>query len=351
MASPLFRNFNDRQQAAVESFRSRLGQLSRQAQGMASRGVSFGDRAKTLAMLVRQAMLGGGIERYASARMRSLWDVMSAAGQGPLGDVVSALLRPGGRAIATPEQEVTALLNVAAELITSFGGQARLPDWAQTTAQQRSAEREARNRAETMPDEFGYRMTEPRGRSVTTVPAPDRERRVHADDEEMILVESSNVYAIGYRWNEQSPSKGTLLVRYWEKEKGRKTGPGATYAYADVHPQVFEAFRMAASKGKFVWDRLRIRGTVTGHQFAYRLVGLGRSGYVPRQATRYGNREYFIGRSVTSTSGQVYRSSRRDQLVRTLRPNSAAHQRQSGAGLPYRGQTGAPNRGQPNRGR
>jgi hypothetical protein len=339
MASPLFPNFSERQRLAAEALRDRLLHISQEAQEMASRGVSFGERAKTLSMLIRQAMPRRGITRYAANRLRSLWDVMSVAGQGPLGDVVQALLRPQGKPLGTPEQELTALLNLAAELIQSFGGKAQLPEWAQSIAQQRAADREARNRAETMPEEFGYRMTEPRGRNVTSIPAPDRERRVPASDDEMILVNSSNVYAIGYRVDEQNPAKGTLLVRYWSKENGLKTGPGPTYAYFNVPRQVFEAFRLAASKGKFVWDRIRIRGTVSGHKFAYRLVGLGPNGYVPRQATRYGDKEYFIGRTVTSMSGQKYRSTKPDQLVRRLNSRQLARFRTM------------PNRGTPNRGK
>lgn len=346
MTSPLFPKFNERQQAALAAMRSRLGFLASQANEMAARGMPYRDRARTLSMLVRQAVLAGGgtrTEHYAQRRMRSLWDVMSVAGQGPLGDVVGALMRPSGRAIGTPEQELTALLNVAAELITSFGGEVRLPNWQEETQRQRASDREARNRADTLPPEFAYRGEQPRGRSESIVSVPDRDSRSSDNrGDDMIRVESSNVYAIGFRWNEQQPTKGTLLVRFWEKDSsGKKTGPGSTYAYYDVHPQVFEAFRLAASKGKFVWDRLRIRGTVTGHQFSYRLVGLGRSGYVPRQATRYGNREFFIKRTVTAAGGQSYRSTLPDRMVRQLSQRQMARIRQ----------TGAPNRGSPNRGR
>lgn len=117
-----------------------------------------------------------------------------------------------------------------------------------------------------------------------------------------IKVTSSNVYAIAYVWNEAQPSKGTLKVRYKHKLKGGGTQPGPIYDYHDVHPAVFDSFRAAASKGTFVWDRLRIRGTVSGHRYQYDLAGAHKSGYVPRKAVRYGNNEYFVGRQFQATN-------------------------------------------------
>lgn len=362
MASPLFPNFNEnqRQQQAAAAFRSRIESLAREAQSMSASGIGYRDRARALSQMIRQAIVGAGLhsttERYAAGgRLNSLWDVMASAGQGPVGQLVEALLRPHGRAIGTPEQETAALLNLAAELIRSHGGTVELPTWAEQVQRQRAADRVAENLAENPLPEFDYRRQRQPDTPTSTPSLPDRDTRSPAGrgDSDMIRVESSNVYAIGYRWNEQQPARGTLLVRFWEKDSnGKKSGPGSTYAYYDVHPQVFHAFEIAASKGKFVWDRLRIRGTVTGHQFAYRLVGLGRSGYVPRQATRYGNKQYFIGRTVAAGGGaQTFRSSLPDRRINTLQPQTAAHQQRTGAGLPYRGQTGAPNRGTPNRGR
>ncbi|MEK9809271.1 MAG: KTSC domain-containing protein [Candidatus Nanopelagicales bacterium] len=117
---------------------------------------------------------------------------------------------------------------------------------------------------------------------------------------EWITVASSNVYAIAYVYNDANPSKGTLKVRYLHKLKGGSTEPGPVYEYYDVHPAVFDSFRAAASKGGFVWDRLRVRGTVSGHRYQYNLAGVHRSGYVPRKAVRYGNNEYFVGRQINT---------------------------------------------------
>ena len=82
------------------------------------------------------------------------------------------------------------------------------------------------------------------------------------------------------------------------------------YAYYDVPATVYTQFKSAASAGKFVWDRLRVRGTIHGHQYQYRLVSgqvsiqQGVSGvYIPRKATKRG----LMVRSV-ATVGQGRRS-------------------------------------------
>lgn len=162
---------------------------------------------------------------------------------------------------------------------------------------------------------------------------------------EMVPVESSNVHSIGFIFNPQNPSKGTLKVRFLQqsKSKNRKVA-GPLYFYYDVHPLVFQAFRNAGSPGGFVWDRLRVRGTVSGHRFHYELKGIA-EGYVPRKATRYGNEEYFIGRRATFRNQQtgelrMFESELPDVHVQTLMP-------------PRFGPQGfvPPNRGRPNRGR
>lgn len=160
-------------------------------------------------------------------------------------------------------------------------------------------------------------------------PRPERRRlafgwRGDPDDPiyrgEMIKVQSSNVHSIGYQYNDASPSKGTLLVRYLQGTKQSKYA-GPLYEYYDVHPAVFDSMRKASSKGKFVWDRLRVRGTVSGHRKQYKLAGISR-GYVPRQAKRYGDNEYFVTRSVTgvNTAGEKrqFKSGLPDRPVRRV---------------------------------
>ena len=157
---------------------------------------------------------------------------------------------------------------------------------------------------------------------------------------EMIPVTSSNVHSIGYEWNEAQPINGTLKVRFLEHYgKGMGTGPGALYDYFNVHPEVFIAFQLAASKGKFVWDRLRIRGTVTGHRFHYELEGLGASGTVPRKATRLGPNEYYLKRQFTDQAGRTSTSHLQDEFVQRI-----GNRRHGPQGM-------VPGRGTPNRGR
>lgn len=98
---------------------------------------------------------------------------------------------------------------------------------------------------------------------------------------EMVEVRSSNVHSIGYDVDNQ-----TLYVRFWATRvrRGQEVRfPGSLYGYRDVWPEEFLDFLDAASKGNWVWDHLRERGTVSGHKKPYFLAGIV-GGYVPRQA-------------------------------------------------------------------
>lgn len=156
--------------------------------------------------------------------------------------------------------------------------------------------------------------------------------------------QSSNVHSYGYDIeNEQ------LYVRFKAPApKGQKTRPnqpGSLYQYSDVDPSQFLRLHRASSKGTWVWDELRIRGTVSGHQRSYRLVGIT-MGYVPRMATLRPDGEWFVQRSIRGRGGKRLTSSRPDQLVRRLSPTGAPN-----TGAPSGPNRGTPNRGTPNRGR
>lgn len=113
-------------------------------------------------------------------------------------------------------------------------------------------------------------------------------------------VVSSNVHSIGMQ-AQPGARTGTLLIRFLGTQpNGRRGGKGPTYAYRDVPIELFRAFRTAASKGKFVWDHVRVRGTVSGHRFPYELIGVV-NGYVPRQAglKRGQAGEFFLRRTWT----------------------------------------------------
>ena len=100
-----------------------------------------------------------------------------------------------------------------------------------------------------------------------------------------INVTSSNVHSIAYEHNQNdSYAPGNLLVRYLGGDSKHRTGEGPLYRYHDVPVTIWKSFKLAASKGKFVWDELRVRGTISGHQYIYELAGTGGNNYVPRQA-------------------------------------------------------------------
>jgi|GEM_PF-2711310 len=122
-------------------------------------------------------------------------------------------------------------------------------------------------------------------------------------------------------WNELGGEKGAI--------KGKSNTEGPTYAYFGVPPGIFTQMKLASSKGKFVWDKLRIRGTIYGHQYRYSLVNaalIDHDGipmwYVPRRATSDG----FKTRAIAST---VQREGRRGYFVSTL-PEQTFSSRRSG---------------------
>lgn len=151
-------------------------------------------------------------------------------------------------------------------------------------------------------------------------PIPGKESESPLSEEILCGEQSSNVFSFQYDFQ-----ASTLFVTYWGHKinsggvsKGRvrrgkgqsrpqligqagrtvaggRGGRGALYAYFDVPVRVFERMRRASSKGKFVWDELRQRGTVYGHKYRYSLVqgqvstqkGV-RGVYIPRKATPQG---------------------------------------------------------------
>jgi hypothetical protein len=157
-----------------------------------------------------------------------------------------------------------------------------------------------------------------------------------------VPVQSSNVHSIGIRLDPSGKGNShTLLVRFLgDAGEGRRGGLGTLYEYYDIPIELWDAFMVARSKGTFVWDRIRIRGTVSGHRYQYDVAGI-QHGYVPRRATLIDGEEWFIKRTFRSQI-QTARSELPTARVRPL-PNRGEPSR----GLPNRG---TPNRGAPNRG-
>lgn len=115
---------------------------------------------------------------------------------------------------------------------------------------------------------------------------------------------SSNVYSFTWVPDDQYfqsatssqlgiSGSGTLIVTFKDWEPGmedRPNTPGATYAYSNVSRQKWMQFKAATSPdsaGVAVWDYLRIRGSISGHQHPYRLISVSGE-YIPRRATAAG---------------------------------------------------------------
>jgi len=142
---------------------------------------------------------------------------------------------------------------------------------------------------------------------------------------------STNVF--GYYYEFESRTRGILYVTFLAVGVGgKRSGPGQTYAYYDVPGRKYHQFANASdsSAGGAVWDYLRIRGTIAGHQHNYRLIQ-SHGDYVPRKATPLG----FRTRNVAAIGQTGRRSYRRSTLPERMfaRPNR-----------------GAPDRGEPDRG-
>lgn len=354
MSNPLFPNFDRYQrelqeEAMREWQRTDMGQiiggLSKLRGGRMSASQAAGVRN------LMRSLKSGGVARYGrlSNMVRDAIAREMSRMFGPLGGVIEALLRPSGQALT---DDFNRELSAAAKLLEAFGYTVTPPSTEPPQHQQpRTGSDGSRERAPVRP-------VAPR-EDVGTVSVGGRRYRFRPDDPiltgDMIDVTSSNVHSIGYIWNDADPMRGTIKVRFLGKRdpgSKRRTGRGPLYYYYGVHPDVFLAFQKAASKGRFVWDRFRVRGTVSGHQFQYDLAGLGPDKYVPRKATRLGPNEYFLRREVQTKSGNTRVSALGDEFVQRVGGGRRPPGHIAGRGAPNRGSPnrGTPNRGAPNRG-
>lgn len=80
---------------------------------------------------------------------------------------------------------------------------------------------------------------------------------------------SSNVFAVWYEPGEQS-----IYVTFQEAGGGGG-GAGASYRYWTISLAEAKSIFIASSKGKFIWDNFRIRGTMLGHRKNYALITSG----------------------------------------------------------------------------
>lgn len=272
---------------------------------------------------------------------------------GPLGKIFQALLNGSSNFRNLPDDQIRA----AAELIRAFGGEVFAPPG--HPDHQRGVEAARRLLGRDWVDETPNASTG----SIGTA-GIDQEAElspVPSLSPEIRTPKSSNVWSFRYDYR-----TSTLYVRfrasaYNPKEisfgagrgqlphvrgtlgrtvQGKLDAPGPMYAYSSVPVRVFERLAKADSAGKAVWDELRIRGTVWGHQYAYRLVhgdvvtrGDSVGWYIPRKATARG----FVARS------QVASGTGRRDFARSSLPSQALDLR----GRPQRGRPNTIIRGRP----
>lgn len=85
------------------------------------------------------------------------------------------------------------------------------------------------------------------------IPVPEVEGFLY--NEELLFVNSSNVGAVQY-----FPEDGKIMVEFLG---------GSAYLYSNITPEEARSFVNAQSKGGWVWDHLRVRGSRTAHRKPY----------------------------------------------------------------------------------
>ena len=313
--SPLFQEANRQIQAAArrQFARSDVGRLISDVQRSVQRSSQPQEQVRSVLRRYAQAarpenaikqLMGaefGGLvrelQRYSKAShvgQKLIGEFLGSLG--PAGNLIKNLIQPGAKAGLTGE------LNAAMNLIRAFGGEV-LPGRGKEWTNLGDVERGLAAALQRL-QEYGFAVVSSRG-PPRKAPQPEGDRktidvemgyrrgtqRVPADHPlvtgEMVQCPgSTNVYEFGY-----DNEAGYLYVRFQSKhDKGQRGGAGSLYRYSGVTPQEFMGLYALRNKGGgdgpgcWVWDALRIRGTVSGHQKDYELVGI-MGNYVPRKAT------------------------------------------------------------------
>lgn len=241
-------------------------------------------------------------------------------GLGPVGSLLRTLASGGPR--AQPD------LEAMAELLRAHGYTVLPPEAA--PAKQRRAPRGAR--------QYPGERVPPRVKTIELKMASGRYRRFPKQHPIVTAAmiqapASTNVAEFSYHYDAAS-----LYVRYWAKGKKGGRHKGSMYRYSDVTPEEFlKLYKVRdlgdqhipgiKSPGTFVWEVLRIPGTVAQHAKSYKLVGVAR-GYVPRKATEY---EY-IPRDFKTVKGDWLRSQLPRGPTGVARPTTMGAQGARGPG-------------------
>lgn len=373
-SSPLFReSARMLQDAALDAFRS--SSLGRMVSELKSAVASPGRPSPLIAKAAKAFASGGpkeairqligmdiadlarGLERYSkkdsetAKLLGKLLDSMGPAGKvlksitsgnGKEGNMEALidLLRAAGYEPLSPKrlrnpQTVKRELGAALKFLEDLGLKVKVPE--EFSIGQDKATFTTKGHAEQAPTAFRTpRPGEAPEDTDTRIPMENGGFRNFPPDHPIVTgamvpcPESSNVHSYGY-----DASAAYLYVRFYgntpEEKKAKRPGP--VYRYSSVTPNEFLSLMGTSSKGDWVWDELRIRGTLSGHRKDYELVGVV-EGYVPRKATMMAGGEGWIKRKIRTTSGQWLRSEAPAQLVRPLAEINR----------------GTPNRGTPNRG-
>ena len=290
-------------------------------------GADFGSLVRTVEKYARGGGSGGLGKKLLLRFLRSM---------GPAGNILHSL--------ATAEKSPAGYrssLNDAMAFIRSMGGEV-IPgknwgtvadvDRAVQAMEKRLAELQGRaEKAERPPTENAQRLANsPRNPDISMSAGGSRKfppNHPIVTGDMVPTPGSSNVYEFGY-----DAETSYLYIRfkagYAPKEHVRPNSPGSLYRYANVTPEEFlSLYKLrnhsgdGGGPGDWVWDHLRERGTVSGHQKDYELVGV-MGGYVPRKATLRKEptgelREYFVPRFIKTTEGKWLQSRKPMELAPT----------------------------------
>ena len=347
-------------------------QLQGQARRLASALRGTGGMIPVESQLIRMAE---SVERLAREHQQSLVSqVLNALGTP--GQLIQSWLRgrDGSQSLNPLKNEIQTAMNLLSQFAPTLTEQAVSPedsggqrrdDWSEpSTPANRQPPAPSRPRPSSSAGSGGSGGRLPPDNSgphpnVQIMPdgqwrirGPGYQRTLNPNDPiltgEMQRVQSSNVHSIGFEFNFDQPLKSKLIIRYLQKDRRGSSGTvgGPTYAYDNVHPDWFQDLREAGSKGKWVWDQLRIRGTVAGHQYPYNLIRAAQ-GYLPRRAIIREGMQKFVRRQRTA----VYSDGRTEILTSALqnqnvgRYSPTAHRPNVGNMDRGRLERGAPNRG------